>query len=108
MIVANQKRDYSMQGPENKLAHEKGLATAEWYVCPIPRQRLKELMKRKDGPAIRDTLIWFGLMIVAGIVAFGALGGRFRHSLFMVLSTHQMRRFSSMNVHMELLSRRHG
>ncbi|XEC94664.1 fatty acid desaturase family protein [Paenibacillus tarimensis] len=63
------KRDYSLIGPENKRAQERGLATAEWYVSPIPRKTLKELMKRKDGPAIRDTLIWFGALIASGIAA---------------------------------------
>ena len=33
---------------------------------PIPRKRLKELMQRKDGPAIRDTLIWFAALGVTG------------------------------------------
>jgi fatty acid desaturase len=68
------KRDYSITGPENKLAQEKGLATAEWYTSPIPRKRLKELMKRKDGPAIRDTIIWFGSLIVMGVIAFNTWG----------------------------------
>jgi fatty acid desaturase len=45
---------------------EKGLAGAEWYRSPIPRKRLKELMQRRDGPAIRDTLIWFGVLGLTG------------------------------------------
>ena len=27
---------------------------------------MKELMKREDGPAIRDTIIWLGSMVVFG------------------------------------------
>ena len=42
-----QKRDYSITGPENQRAQERGLATAEWYTSPIPRQRMKELMKKR-------------------------------------------------------------
>jgi fatty acid desaturase len=72
--MSSQKRDYSITGPESKLAQEKGLATAEWYTSPVPRQRLKELMKRKDGPAIRDTCIWIGSLIVAGIIAYHSWG----------------------------------
>ena len=68
-MAASAARDYSLIGPDGRLAVESGLAGAEWYVCPIPRKRLKELMKRKDGPAIRDTLLWF-----ASLAAFG-LGG---------------------------------
>jgi hypothetical protein len=43
------RRDYSLVGRDAKLAVEKGLATAEWYRSPVPRQRLKELMQRRDG-----------------------------------------------------------
>jgi fatty acid desaturase len=70
MSVANIKRDYSLTGPENKRAQDKGYVEAEWYISPIPRQRLKELMKRKNGPAIRDTFIWFGSLIAAGFLAY--------------------------------------
>ena len=59
-------RDYSLVGRNSQLAEQLGLASAEWYACPIPRKRLKELMQRKDGPAIRDTLLWFTLLGVTG------------------------------------------
>jgi len=68
------KRDYSLTGPENRLAQEKGLASAEWYATEIPRKRMKELMKRKNGPAIRDTLIWFALLLGSGALAYFAWG----------------------------------
>ncbi len=74
MAVSSEKRDYSLTGPENIRAQEKGLVAAEWYTSPIPRKRLKELMKRKDGPAIRDTLLWFAALIGAGILAYHAWG----------------------------------
>jgi fatty acid desaturase len=66
MPVEITKRDYSLIGRDSKLAEEMGLASAEWYACPIPRKRLKELMQRKDGPAIRDTLLWFALLGLTG------------------------------------------
>jgi fatty acid desaturase len=59
-------RDYSLVGQNSKLAEEKGLASADWYTPVIPRKRLKELMQRRDGPAIRDTLIWFALLALTG------------------------------------------
>jgi fatty acid desaturase len=68
------RRDYSLHGRETKLAHDKGIAAAEWYASSIPRQRMKELMKRKDGPAIRDTLIWFASLIILGIIAYHSWG----------------------------------
>jgi len=64
------KRDYSLVGRDTKLAEERGLANAEWYACKIPRQRLKELMQRRDGPAIRDTLIWFAVLAISGTLGF--------------------------------------
>ncbi len=51
-------RDYSLTGPSSRYAQEIGLAAAEWYHTDIPRKVMKELMQRKDGPAIRDTIIW--------------------------------------------------
>ncbi len=65
-------RDYSVAGPEAEKAISAGLASAKWWSPPIPRAELKELMRRKDGPAIRDTLIWFAALIVSG-----GLGWRF-------------------------------
>ncbi len=59
-------RDYSLIGPEAQKAEEKGLASATWYATPIPRKRMKELMRRSDQPAIRDTAIWLGLLILTG------------------------------------------
>jgi fatty acid desaturase len=70
MQVEITKRDYSLTGRETKLAEERGLANAEWYTCKISRQRLKELMQRRDGPAIRDTLLWFALLIVSGTLGY--------------------------------------
>lgn len=63
------KRDYSLLGISGKLAVETGLAAAEWYHTEIPRKDMKELMKREDGPAIRDTAIWLGSMLVSGALA---------------------------------------
>jgi fatty acid desaturase len=59
-------RDYSLVGPETRMAAERGLASGVWYACPVPRKQMKELMRRSDGPAIRDTLIWFLALAVTG------------------------------------------
>ena len=62
------KRDYSLLGPDARRAVETGLAAAEWYHTEVPRKVMKELMQRRDGPALRDTALLFGTMIVcAGI-----------------------------------------
>ena len=63
-------RDYSLVGPEADKAVAAGLASAKWYTPPVTRAELKELMRRKDGPAIRDTLIWFAAFMVSGGLGF--------------------------------------
>ncbi|EBW2353396.1 fatty acid desaturase, partial [Salmonella enterica subsp. enterica serovar Enteritidis] len=60
------KRDYSLIGHDSQRAVALGLAAAEWYHTDIPRKQMKELMKRSDGPALRDTAIWLGALIVSG------------------------------------------
>ncbi len=77
-------RDYSLTGRDAKLAEELGLASADWYQCPIPRKRLKELMKRSDGPAIRDTLIWLGIMLVSGTLGVLTWGSWWALPCFLV------------------------
>jgi len=59
--------DYSLTGADTELAIEKGLAEATWYTTPIDRETMRALLVRRDGPAIRDTLLWFGLLIGLGI-----------------------------------------
>ncbi|MCW1918412.1 fatty acid desaturase family protein [Rhodobacter sp. KR11] len=57
-------RDYDLFGPDAKRAVESGLTAAEWYHSDVPRKVMKELMARSDGPAMRDTVILYGAMIV--------------------------------------------
>ena len=37
----------------------------QWHLA-----KMRELLQRKDGPAIRDTIIWFSLIIAAGVWGF--------------------------------------
>lgn len=74
MDVRKTKRDYRLTGPENQLAQERGLATAEWYSSSIPRLKMKELMKRRNYPAIRDTLIWFITLALLGYLGYLSWG----------------------------------
>ena len=69
------KRDYSLTGPDTAAAVASGLAAADWYHTDVPRAEMKALMQRSDGPAIRDTVIWLGLMLVfaaGGIWFYGS------------------------------------
>lgn len=63
-------KDYSLVGRDTALAVERGLAEADWYASPVPRDVLRELLERKDGPAIRDTLLYFGLMLATGAATY--------------------------------------
>jgi fatty acid desaturase len=60
---------YSLTGPENLAAAAAGLTGGQWFRSDVPRRRMKELMRRSDYPAVRDTAIWIGLM-----AAFAGIG----------------------------------
>ena len=58
------KRDYSPFGADARRAVESGLTAAEWYHTDVPRKVMKDLMARSDQPAIRDTILLYGSMIL--------------------------------------------
>lgn len=58
------ERDYDLLGESGKRAVEIGLAAAEWYHTDVPRKEMVALMKRRDGPAIRDSILYYGAMVV--------------------------------------------
>ena len=64
------RRDYSLVGSEGGKAVAAGLANARWYSPPVSRAELKGLMRRDNGPAVRDTLIWFAALIASGGLGF--------------------------------------
>ena len=69
------KRDYGLVGESNRIAIETGLASAQWYHTDVPRAAMKELMQRSDAPAIRDTLLWFAVLLgslTGGIYFWGS------------------------------------
>ena len=82
---------YSLAGPENQAAVDAGLAGADWFRSEVPRRRMKELMRRSDYPAIRDTAIWIGLMVhvrrswhcLLGQLVGGAVLPRLRRPLWL-------------------------
>lgn len=62
-------REYSLTSTSAQRAIDVGLADAEWFHPHIPRQRLKELMRRSDGPALVYTAIWLGGLILSAVLA---------------------------------------
>ena len=76
---------YSLVGPEAERAVVAGLAGGtDWFRSDMPRKRMKELMRRSDHPAIRDTVIW--LAVMAGCAALGVVlwGGWLAAPFFVV------------------------
>jgi len=66
--------DYSLTGEYSKRAVELGLAEADWYQSPVPRDTMRRLLTRKNGPAIRDTLLLITILAstaVATILLWG-------------------------------------
>lgn len=60
---------YSLVGERTAEATASGLAGAQWFHSAIARPRMKQLMRREDGPAIRDTALWIGGLVVFGGIA---------------------------------------
>lgn len=79
-----EKRDYSLTGPERELAIERGLASAQWYHTDVPRKVMKGLMRRSDAPALRDTVLWIGLMLITAIGGIALWGTWWAVPLFAV------------------------
>jgi fatty acid desaturase len=72
--MTTETRDYSLIGPAAQGAAEQGLVAAEWYHTDIPRKQIKTLMRRTDGPALRNTAIWLALLAAFGIGVCWAWG----------------------------------
>src|SRR5246127_4740892 len=70
VLLPPSKLDYSLTGENSTKAIERGLAEADWYQSPVPRSLMRKLLERSDGPAIRDTIIWFGLIIGFGYLTY--------------------------------------
>ena len=64
-------RDYCLVGQNTELAIERGLAEADWYQSPVPKDTMRQLLQRRDWPAVRDTAVWFALLI--GFASLGVM-----------------------------------
>ena len=58
------KEDYSLTGVNATRALELGLAEADWYQSPVPQDAMRNLLRRTNGPAIRDTIMLFTILAV--------------------------------------------
>ncbi|MDE3200795.1 MAG: NADH:ubiquinone reductase (Na(+)-transporting) subunit F [Acidobacteriota bacterium] len=66
--------DYSLTGVNSRLSVERGLAEADWYQCPVERETMRGLLERHDSPAIRDTILWFALIVASALFTFALWG----------------------------------
>ena len=68
--------NYSLISTQTANAISSGLANANWYTCEVAREDMRKLLVRRDGPAIRDTLIWFSLLAISAyslVMLWGSL-----------------------------------
>jgi Na+-transporting NADH:ubiquinone oxidoreductase subunit F len=66
--------EYSLTGSNAASRVAEGLAEADWYRCHVPRREMRNLLIRRDGPAIRDTLLWFALLAGSGYAGYALWG----------------------------------
>ena len=76
--------DYSLIGKNAEKAVEMGLADAAWYTTPVPKSEMRKLLERKDGPALRDTFVWFALLFGFGLWAYSWWGSAWAILPFML------------------------
>jgi Na+-transporting NADH:ubiquinone oxidoreductase subunit F len=80
-------RDYSIVGPERERAIDGGLVDAQWYTSPIDHEQLRQLMQRRNGPAVRDTVLWVVLLVGFGYLAHLTWGTWWMIPAFFVYGT---------------------
>ena len=68
------KLDYSLTGVSAAAAVAQGLAEADWYQTPVPRDTMRRLLVRRNGPAVRDTILWFALILGSGYAGYRLWG----------------------------------
>src|SRR5271169_1103253 len=87
--VAGERRrsDYRLIGGAGEQARKLGLVGADWYKPAVPRSIMKDLMRRQDAAAIRDTALWYALILGAGTLAYLSLGTLWAVPAFLLYGT---------------------
>jgi fatty acid desaturase len=85
--VSPSRSDYQLIGGAGEHACAIGLVGATWYKCAVPRPALKELMRRSDRAAIRDTVLWYALILSAGVLAYLSRGTGWAVPAFLLYGT---------------------
>jgi fatty acid desaturase len=79
--------EYRLVGGAGESAQAAGLVNADWFKPAVPRPVLKALMQRSDAPAIRDTVLWYALIIGSGVLAWYAWGTAWAAPAFLLYGT---------------------
>ncbi|WP_294637875.1 fatty acid desaturase family protein [uncultured Aquabacterium sp.] len=79
--------DYDLLHGAGNHAASAGLVNANWYRCAVPRPVMKELMQRNDARALRDTALWYALIIASGLLAWSALDTAWAVPAFLLYGT---------------------
>lgn len=80
---------YTLGSVEGLKAVGAGLADgASWYRSPVPRKRLKELMRRDDREATVNTAVWLGSLVATGAAGAALLHSRYRPLAYPVLAAY--------------------
>ena len=70
----NQLSDYSLVGKDTNKAIQAGLAEATWYASPVSKAQIRDLLERRDAPALAGIALWFSLLIGFGVAGFYTWG----------------------------------
>ena len=62
-------KDYSLTGEAAQRAKAEGRANPTWYRTNVPPAQIRALMEKSDAIALRDTLLWLGIMVVTAGIA---------------------------------------
>lgn len=61
-------QDYGLTGQTGQEALEQGLANPSWFRPKVDPATIRDLMQKSDLPALRDTLVWLGLMLLTASI----------------------------------------
>ncbi len=80
-------RDYGLIDGAGERAKARGLIDATWYRCDVPRDVMKQLMRRNDSAAINDTALWYALILAAGILLYYVIDTNWAIPAFLLYAT---------------------
>ncbi|MCY3880347.1 MAG: fatty acid desaturase [Rhodobacteraceae bacterium] len=73
-------RDYSLTGSTDPVSYRH----SDWYMCPVPRRRMKQLMRRNNAVVLRNYTIWTASLAAAGVLAYLSIGSWYAVPAFLL------------------------